>query len=152
MSSHDIPTEPQEDPAETIMAALAHGMNGDRQAGLALLKPFFDTPRTLVSLCAALAEGPASSIRPSNPNAEGVALIALRGGKPANIQDAPAGHRFAAQFTSVWANGDKQTAYALFDALHGSGSEEDADAVAEGVFQLYEMSVAWARSLTNRPA
>jgi hypothetical protein len=70
MSKHAIPTEPQEDPSENIMAALAHGMTGNPQAGLALLKPFFETPRHMVSLCAALAESTAMFVRQQTPNAE----------------------------------------------------------------------------------
>jgi hypothetical protein len=150
MSSHPIPTEPQDDPGETIMAALAHGMTGNPQAGMALLKPFFDTPRSLVSLCAALAETAIMPIRQDNPDADGFALLAFNNGRPSDTRLMPPGERFAAQFTSAWANGEKQTAYALFQSLHASGSDQDAEHVADGVLALYAMSVASMRALTGR--
>jgi hypothetical protein len=150
MSSHSIPTEPQDDPSETIMAALAHGMTGNPQAGLMLLKPFFETPRRMVSLCAALAETAVMIARQQAPNADGFALLALHDGAPADIREMPAGERFAAQFTSAWANGEHQTAYALFDTLTGNGSEQAADHMANGVVALYSMSVASLRALTGR--
>lgn len=150
MSSNAIPTEPQEDPSETIMAALAHGMANNPQAGLALLKPFFDTPRQLVSLCAALAEGTAMLAQKQNPDADGYALMAFHDGFLSDTREMPAGERFAAQFTAAWANGQRKTAYALFDSLHGDGSEQDAEHVAIGVMALYEMSVASMRVLTGR--
>lgn len=132
------------------MAALAHGMSGNPHAGLTMLKPFFETPRTLVSLCAALAEGTAMLARQQAPEADGFALLAFRDEAPADVSDMPAGQRFAAQFTSAWVNGQQKTAYDLFDALHAAGSERDAENVAEGVLALYQMSVASMQALTGR--
>lgn len=150
MASHAIPTEPQEDPSETIMAALAHGMTGNPHTGMMLLKPFFDSPRTLVSLCAALAEGFVMLARRENPTADGFALLAFKDGTLIDAREMPAGERFAAQFTAAWANGERKTAYDLFDALRGDGSEQDADHMADGVLALYAMSVASMRALTGR--
>ncbi|MFF7190566.1 hypothetical protein ACFZAR_36350 [Streptomyces sp. NPDC008222] len=150
MSNHAIPTEPQDDPSESIMAALAHGMTGNPQAGLALLKPFFESPRHMVSLCAALAESTAMVIRQQAPDADGFAIVALHDNTLADVNDMPAGERFAAQFTSSWVNGQPQTAYALFDALHAGGSEQDAANVADGVLALYQMAIASMQSLTGR--
>lgn len=145
-----IPTEPQDDPSETIMAALAHGMSGNPETGWTLLKPFFETPRTLVALCAALAEGTVMLARRENPDADGFALLAFKDGALADTREMPAGERFAAQFTAAWANGETQTAYALFDALHGDGTEQAAEDVGDGVLALYAMSVASMRELTGR--
>lgn len=150
MTSSAIPTEPQDDPSETIMAALAHGMAGDHQTGWTLLKPFFETPRTMVALCAALAETAMMPARRENPDADGFALLAFKDGTLSNAQEMPAGERFAAQFVSAWANGEQQTAYALFDALHGDGTEQDAGHMGDGVLALYAMSVASMRELTGR--
>lgn len=150
MSSHAIPTEPQGDPSETIMAALAHGMSGNPQTGMVMLKPFFETPRSLVSLCAALAESTALLARKHNPEADGFALLALRDDAPADVGEMPPGERFAAQFTSAWINGESQTAYALFDALRGGDSEQDAERMADGVLALYAMSVSSMQALTGR--
>lgn len=150
MTNHAIPTEPQDDPNETIMAALAHGMTGNPHAGMTMLKPFFETPRAMVSLCAALAECTALLARKHSPSADGFALLALRDGTPADVSEMPPGERFAAQFTSAWINGESKTAYALFDALHASGTERDAEHLADGVLALYQMSVASMHALTGR--
>lgn len=150
MNAHAIPTEPQEDPGETIMAALAHGMTGDPETGMKLLKPFFDSPRQMVALCAALAESAILPARQANPDADGFALLAFKDGALSNVQEMPVGERFAAQFTSAWANGEQQTAYALFNSLRGDDSEQDAEHLADGVLALYAMSVASMRALTGR--
>lgn len=150
MSEHAIPIEPQDDPGETILAAIAHGMTGDPNTGIAMLKPFFDSPRHLVSLCAAFAETNALLAREQQPNADGYALLVLRDGQIADTRDMPAGERFAAQFTAAWLNGEQQTAYALFDALHGSHDDNDAVNVADGVAALYQLSVASMKTLTGR--
>lgn len=152
MTDHAIPTEPQDDPGETIMAALAHGMIGNPQTGVAMLKPFFDGPRTLVSLCAALAESIALLARRQAPNADGFALMAFHDGIRSDVRNAPPGDRFAAQFISAWLNDERQTAYALFDALHGDGSEQDAQHMADGVFALYAIAVSAMRTLTGHTA
>jgi len=150
MTVHAIPTEPQDDPGETIMAALAHGMTGNPHTGMMLLKPFFGTPRHMVSLCAALAETAIMPARRENPDADGFALLAFKDGIFSDAQEMPAGERFAAQFISAWANGEKQTAYALFNALRGHDSEQDAEHMADGVLALYAMSVASMKALTGR--
>lgn len=146
-----IPTEPQADDTETIMAALAHGMSGNPKTGFGMLKPFFNAPAPLVSLCAALAESSAMTTRRGHPDADSFGLIALHGDTPVDSRTLPAGPRFAVQFFTAWMNGDKDTAYALFDAL-AKDSETNPAALGEGVWVLYEMAVASMCELTGRSA
>jgi len=149
--TNPIPTEPLPDDSETIMAALAHGMTGNPQTGLNMLKPMILRGLTpTAALCAALAESIAMNARRQAPTADGFGLIALRAGLPADANEVPAGPRFAAQFSTAWMNGQRDTAYALFDAIANVRTERDADALLIGVRSLYEMAVESMRQFTGR--
>lgn len=153
--SHDIPTTPQADPSETIMAAVAHGMAGHPEKAAPLFEPFISGgPVTAVGLCAALAEMSAFGPRQKLPKGGTFGLLVLdaTNGKPGNINELPAGVRFAAQFSTAWGNGDKDTAYALFEALVRPGTEEAAQAFADGIRALFDMAVASLNELTGRRA
>ncbi|MEU7010403.1 hypothetical protein [Streptomyces sp. NPDC046332] len=146
--AYDIPTTPCEDPAETIMAAVAHGMSGNPALGLSLLGPFIEEgARTTVSMCAALASMVAVAAEKQHPAAGTFGFIAIHHGYPTNVAALPPGPRFAAQFTAAWLNGQQQTAYALFHALTFQERDEDAANLAEGVLALYELAVESALSL-----
>lgn len=149
--STDIPTTPCNDPAETIMAAVAHGMTGKPDLGLSLLGTFLkDGPTTTVSMCAALASMVAVATEKQNPGAHGpFGLLALHNGVPTDASAMPPGLRFAAQFTTAWMNDERQTAYALFKALLGDETDEDARNLAQGVFALYDMAVISAQQLKH---
>ncbi|MFC7794577.1 hypothetical protein [Streptomyces cinereoruber] len=148
--STDIPTTPCEDPAETIMAAIAHGMEGNPALGLSLLSPFLkDGPTPTVSMCASLASMVAVAVEKQNPGAPkgSYGLLALHHGLPANAQEMPPGLRFAAQFTTAWLNGEGKTAYALFNALLGEGTDQDASNLVDGVLALYSLAVTSAQQM-----
>ena len=147
--THDIPTEPCDDPADTIMAAIAHGMTGNPLLGMTLLGPFVKGgPTSTVSMCAALASLAVFAYEKKNPGVHGTfGLLAFHGNVPTDIRSMPPGPRFAAQFTAAWANGQKQTAYALFNALLGKETDEDAQNLAEGIHALYDMAVTSAQQL-----
>jgi hypothetical protein len=147
-----IPTTPQDDPAETIMAALAHGMTGATEQGLRLLEPFiWRGPASTVAMCAALAESTAMAGRQELPEGGFFGLLAVtRDGAAADINVVPAGLRFAGQFVTAWANGDRETAYALFGALIKDETDEQAAAMADGVRALFDMAVASLNDLTGR--
>lgn len=151
--AHPIPITPQDDPAETIMAALAHGMTGHPEKAGALFEPFImGGPVTAVSLCAALAEVSAADQRKILPEGGAFGLLVLDAttGKPGDIEVLPPGIRFAAQFSTAWANGDQDTAYALFKALVQPGDEQAAEALADGVRALFDMAVVSLNELTGR--
>ncbi|WP_329424052.1 hypothetical protein [Streptomyces sp. NBC_01268] len=145
----EIPTTPCNDPAETIMAAVAHGMDGNPALGLTLLGPFIEGgPTTTVSMCAALASMVGVAAEKQNPGARGTfGLLAFHGDVLADTRSMAPGLRFAAQFTAAWLNGQSQTAYALFDALVVQERDEDARNLAEGIHALYDMAVSSAQQM-----
>ncbi|MFJ3834486.1 hypothetical protein ACIPY6_03095 [Streptomyces sp. NPDC090054] len=138
----DIPTEPQPDDTDTIMAALAHGIKGNPQTGLAMLVPLISRgPALAVGVCAALAECNNLNLPEAPPGASYGLLVFGPDGSPSDTGHMPIGPRFAAQFTSAWANGQRDTAYALFDALADSDETEDLDGLFVGIRVLYDMAV-----------
>lgn len=146
-----IPTVPQDDPADTIMAALAHGLTGHPEKAAPLFKPFLDGPTTAVSLFAALAEtavGPSRRTLPAD-GAFGLLVLDAKTGQHGGVNDLPAGIRFAAQFTAAWANGQQDTAYALFNALVAPGDDAAAIAVADATRALFDMAVATLKQQTG---
>ncbi|WP_327333685.1 hypothetical protein [Streptomyces anulatus] len=153
--AHEIPTTPQDDPAETIMAALAHGMTGHPERALPLLNSIIaGGERPAVSLCSALAEVSAAEARKTLPKGGHFGLLVLNAdtGERGDISEAPAGIRFAMQFSTAWGNGDRQTAYALFRALVESGDDQAAEALATGIRCLFDMAVISLKETTGRAA
>ncbi|WP_327376238.1 hypothetical protein OG393_21165 [Streptomyces sp. NBC_01216] len=145
----EIPTTPCKDPADTIMAAIAHGMTGNRETGLKLLEPFIlGGPVKTVSMCAALASMIALNADRQNPGHRGTfGFVPIHHGVPTDTSAMPPGWRFAAQFSTAVLNGQHQTAYALFDALVSKERDEDAMNLALGIRALYDMAVGSAQQL-----
>ncbi|MFF2405752.1 hypothetical protein [Streptomyces sp. NPDC058092] len=153
--THPIPTEPQPDPSETIMAALAHGMDGHPEKAIPLFRPFVEGgPATAVGLCAALAEMSAIGPRKTLPKGGTFGLLVLNAdtGERGDINELPVGIRFAAQFSTAWGNNDRDTAYALFEALVSPGTEAAASAFADGIRALFDMAVVSLNEMTGRTA
>ncbi len=150
---HDIPTAPQDHPAETIMAALAHGMEGHPEKAAPLFEPFIlGGPATSAGLCASLAEMSAMTPRQHLPEGGTFGLLVLNAttGERGDINDVPPGIRFAMQFSTAWGNGERQTAYALFNALIEPGDEQAAAALADGIRCLFDMAVVSLNEMTGR--
>ncbi|MEU9558019.1 hypothetical protein [Streptomyces fumanus] len=149
--NHTIPTVPQDDPAETIMAALAHGLTGHPEKAAPLLEPFLTGPTPALGLLAALAETTVHNDRDTLPTNGAFGLLVLdpTTGKRANINDLPPGIRFAAQFTAAWANNDRDTAHDLFHALITPHDDAAAEAVADAVRALFDMAVATLKDGTR---
>ncbi|WP_326811670.1 hypothetical protein [Streptomyces scopuliridis] len=150
---HTIPIVPQDDPSETIMAALAHGMTGHPEKAGPLFEPFItDGPASAMGLCAALAEMSAMTPRKTLPvgGAFGLLVLDATTGMPGDIGVLPPGIRFAAQFSTAWANGERDTAYALFNVLVRPGDEQAAEALADGVRALFDMAVVSLNEMTGR--
>jgi hypothetical protein len=149
--NHAIPTTPQDDPADTIMAALAHGLTGHPEKAGPLFEPFLSGPTTAVSLFAALAEtavGPSRRTLPAD-GAFGLLVLDAETGQHGGVDDLPAGVRFAAQFTAAWANDQRKTAYALFNALVAPGDDAAAIAVADATRALFDMAVVTLKQQTG---
>ncbi|MFF8467939.1 hypothetical protein [Streptomyces griseus] len=152
---HDIPTTPQDNDAETIMAALAHGMTGHPEKAIPLFQPFLLAgPAKALGLCASLAEMSAGPARKNLPagGTFGLLVYDVTTGRRGDISEAPAGVRFAMQFSTAWGNGDQDTAYALFRALIDPGDEEGARALADGIRCLFDMAVISLNETTGRTA
>ena len=146
---HDIPTTPQDNPAETILAALAHGMTGHPEKAIPLFEPFIQGgAATAAGLCAALAETSAAPARKNLPAGGHFGLLVLNAetGERADIGGAPM------QFSTAWGNHDRDTAYALFRALVEPGDEQAAEALADGIRVLFDMAVISLNELTGRTA
>ncbi|MYU24508.1 hypothetical protein [Streptomyces sp. SID8352] len=151
--SHAIPTTPQDNPADTIMAALAHGMTGHPENAAPLFESFILGGRgPALGLCAALAEVIVRMGHQPLPKDGGFGLLVYdsRTGKHVNVTALPPGVRFAAQFTAAWANHQRDTAAAHFDALITPGTDEAALALAAGIRALFDMAVATLAAKTGR--
>lgn len=137
---------------DTIMLALAHGVTGDTDAGLTLLEPLAQRgPVHAAGICAALAETLSAEARANQtPGHSFGFLVATTDGQPADANDLPPGVRFAAQFSTAWANGQCDTAYSLFDALIDGQTDEQMQALGEGISTLYEMASASLREVVDR--
>jgi hypothetical protein len=152
---HDIPTFPLDNPAETVMAALAHGMTGHPEKAAPLFEPFIKGgPGTTLSLCASLAEAVAMAPRKRHGNGGTFRPLAIHRptGRIADLRDMPPGPRFAGQFAAAWGNGQRETAHALFVALYDPEDEAAAQALAEGIRVLFGMAVASMNEITGRTA
>lgn len=141
-----------EDTARTIGDALAHGVAGDPDAGLALLQPFVDAgPLSTYRLLGALAEAAA---RPALQNQRpgewfGMPVMNTVTGLPASADVLPPPVRFASQFLTAWANRDQDTAVALFDAFAFASDDAGTPDLAHGITALYLMAVATTTELVR---
>ncbi|WP_030992199.1 hypothetical protein [Streptomyces sp. NRRL S-1813] len=138
--------------ADTITTALAHGVIGDTEAGLTLLEPIAQRgPVQAAGICAALAETLSAEARAKQPPGHFFGfLVATTDGQLANASDLPPGVRFAAQFSTAWANGEHSTAYSLFDALIDGQTDEQMRALGEGISALFEMASASLGEVVER--
>ncbi|MFJ3949022.1 hypothetical protein ACIPXV_02985 [Streptomyces libani] len=137
---------------DTIMLALAHGVTGDTDAGLTLLEPLAQRgPVHAAGICAALAETLSAEARANQaPDHFFGFLVATTDGQPADANDLPPGIRFAVQFSTTWANGQRDTAYSLFDALIDGQTDEQMQALGDGIEALFEMASASLREVVDR--
>lgn len=137
---------------DTIMTALAHGVTGDTEAGLTLLEPLVQRgPVQAAGVCAALAETLSAEARAKQaPGSFFGFLVATTDGQWADANDLPPGIRFAIQFSTAWANGERDTAYALFDALTGDQTDEQMQALGDGIGALFDMASASLRDVVER--
>lgn len=140
------------DDPTTILNALAHGISGDTATGLQLIRPLvLRGPISASALCASLAESACHDAKKDLPDGSYFGFqTTTDDGAPADINDAPAGLRFAAQFSTAWANGDHDTAYALFRAVIGEGTDDEGRALGEGICDLFDMAVAALTDMVNR--
>jgi hypothetical protein len=135
---------PSDSPAPgNIGKALVHGIAGDHDRALELLQPLVDEgPRSAFALLGALAEAAAYHAREANgPGVEYDIEVTGPDG-PADADVLPPNIRFAAQFVTAWANDDRDTALALFNALADHSDTNGTQDLGAGIYAVYTMAVA----------
>ena len=123
-----------EDASQLIFEALAHGVAGESDTAIDKLNSVCegaDSPR-MYGVCCALAETGAHMLRriygdkaPKTPD-EG--MFVLQELQPGATDNDPA-KAFSMRFLIAWANGDRDTANALFTAATRASSEQYIDSV-----------------------
>jgi hypothetical protein len=133
---------PLVDDSQRIIDAIACGASGDRPGALAHLKPIIDRgPGAIFAMLHALANVAVVEQKPETGTFLGIA-VETTDGHAASIDQLPAGHRFAAQFTTAVANDDLDQADALYRALLVGDDFHAATGLAEGIGAVYDMAVA----------
>lgn len=136
-----------------IGEAVAHGVAGDQERGLAMLQPLVDAgPRSTYALLAALAETAAyTALQNQRPGEMFGSLVEdTVTGQAASVDVLPPPLRFAAQFTTAWANRDQDTALALFNTFaHGSDRAGTPD-LGDAIVALYAMAVATSTEVVRQ--
>lgn len=132
-----------------IGEALAHAVAGDLMTGGMLLVPLIEAGRrSCYTLAASLAET-ASHIarRDQTPGTFGITVEDTVTGKAASVDVMPPDIRWAAQFTTAWANRDQDTALALFEALAERSEAADGAELVDGLLQLFSMAVTTSKEV-----
>jgi hypothetical protein len=137
---------PTTDP-QIILEALAHGVAGAPERGLALIQPLVDAgPRSTYALLGSLAEVASKDAREASPDTLlGMQVVGPDG--PADVELLlllPPPLRFAARFVAAWANRDQDTAHALFWAVAEPSDRDGIDDLAEAIRAVFAMAGASA--------
>jgi len=137
---------------KAIGEAIAHGVAGDVDAGLALIQPLVDRgPRTTCALLGSLAETAAFLAHRDQPGVWfGTVVERIDDGSEGSVDSLPRPLRFAAQFVTAWANGDRDTAYALFKAIAEDSDTRGLSDLADGVAAIYGMAIATATEVVKQ--
>lgn len=137
--------DPDIDGPTTIVKALSYGAAGDYDHGLALLQPLVDAgPISTFAMLGCLAEAvyrmsADPSLLDEPEHSAGFAMVVDGPDGPATAELLPAPLRFAGRFITCWANRDRDTAFALFQAVARQDGPGD---LAEAITALFGMAVA----------
>lgn len=148
-------TEPSALPTPIVEEALTRAINGDGHGGGMLLVPLIEESRfSCFALCVMLA----TAARAGMGAVPGHSMVILQvedveTGEPTPVEDMPDDVVFAAHFTAAWANEDRATAQALFDALAADlDTETGMCRLVDGVLALYGMAIATSARSSTRSA
>ncbi|WP_030672280.1 hypothetical protein [Streptomyces sp. NRRL B-1347] len=132
-----------------VQDALICGVAGDLKGGAIMLNPLIEEgPRPAFALAAMLAEAASYIARRDNPGTHfGMRVEHVLTHEPGSVDDFSPDIKFAAQFVTAWANGDEDTAAALFIALVKQSGLGDGTALVDGLFSLFRMAVATATAV-----
>ncbi|UJV42930.1 hypothetical protein [Streptomyces sp. AMCC400023] len=147
-------TSPNTDPSAiaplVVGEALAHAVAGDLEKGCMLLVPLIEEGRRSCYALAAMLAETASHIarRDQEPGtAFGITVEDTVTGEAASVDVMPPDLRWAAQFTTAWANRDRDTALALFETLAERSEAADGAELVDGLLQLFGMAVATSKEV-----
>lgn len=136
-----------------IGEAVAHGVAGDQERGLLMLQPLVDAgPRSTYALLAGLAETAAfTALRDQRPGEVfGLPVENTLTGQAASVDVLPPPIRFAAQFTTAWANRDRDTALALFTAFAFESDDAGTPDLGDAIGVLYAMAVTTSTEVVRQ--
>lgn len=136
-----------------IGEAVAHGVTGDQERGLAMLQPLVDAgPRSTYALLGGLAEAAAFTALQNQQPGEvfGLPVENTVTGQTASADVLPPPLRFAAQFLTAWANRDQDTALALFTTFAFASDDAGTPDLAEAIGLLYSMAVATSTEVVRQ--
>lgn len=131
-----------------ILAAVSHGMVGEHEQAMDLLRPMVQTVPDTFALLSALAETAAH--RALRENTDGTAFAAVlerTDGQDADPEDAPPAVLFAARFVTAWANRDIDTALALLHGLIRHDAEHYTAELADAIGLVFAMAVETAKEI-----
>ncbi|MGC4947773.1 hypothetical protein ACLQ2N_16450 [Streptomyces sp. DT224] len=128
-----------------ITEALSYGIAGDHDHALGLLQPIVDTgPASTYALLGALAEIASKEARDTHQPGTRFGIETEGPDGATDIDVLPPPVRFAARFTTAWANRDRDMALALFHAVAEPADRDGTDELADCITALYGMAVAVA--------
>ncbi|MFC9604599.1 hypothetical protein ACFTTN_14210 [Streptomyces niveus] len=131
---------------DVVLKAIARALNGDTEGGLALIQPLVDAgPTSTYALLGDLAD--IASRRARTANREGhmfVFTVEGRDGEPVSVDDLPLPERFAGRFIAAWANGDADTAQALFWAAADHADINRTYDLADGISAVFDSAATVA--------
>ncbi|MGA5340461.1 hypothetical protein ACPCK3_15060 [Streptomyces griseoincarnatus] len=139
--------------ARIIGEAIAHGVAGDQERGLRMLQPLVDAgPRSTYALLASLAETAAHTALQNQRPGEmfGMPVENTATGQAAPMDVLPPPVRFAAQFTTAWANRDRDTALALFQAFAFASDDAGTPDLGDAIGLLYSMAVTTSTEVVRQ--
>ncbi|GGZ23749.1 hypothetical protein GCM10010387_16220 [Streptomyces inusitatus] len=140
---------PAPDP-HIMIEALAYGVVGKRDEGLALLQPIVDQgPRETFALLSALAEATCKRARDRDgPDAAYDLVVEVADGTVSSDL-LPPDIRFAGQFITSWGNRQFETAHDLFWAMAEPSDRNGTSVLADSISAVYELAVCAAREIVS---
>ncbi|MEV6738627.1 hypothetical protein AB0N14_17530 [Streptomyces sp. NPDC051104] len=142
-------TTAQAEGPRIVGEALAMGVSGDLEGGVDLIVPLIAAGWGSAYALAAMLAETASHIarRDHEPGTVfGMPVQNTETGEWESAEVLPPHVRFAAQFTTAWANRDRAHAEAMFTALYEHSAPDGSDLV-DGLLMLFQMAVCTSQEV-----
>ncbi|WP_284576687.1 hypothetical protein [Streptomyces sp. 2P-4] len=136
------------DPVETVLQAVAHALHGDYDHALTLIQPLIDEGpgSTYATLCV-LAHVASRPAREQYGPGHMFAVDVQGPDGPGSVDELPPALRFAARFIAAKANGDDDTAMALFHTVAEHADTHCTGDLAAAISVVFDMATAAAGQL-----